>query len=64
MCYAKKVVGFDWRGKEEDLGPDFDGQFDCARYNCNGCDNRLVDGESPKRNLGSRIIFIFIKINV
>ena len=59
MCYAKKLISFDaWR-VEKDLGSDFDGQFDCARYNCGGCDHRLVDGEPPKRNLGFRINFNF-----
>ena len=59
MCYAKKLIGFDFIGNEKILGHDFDGQFDCAKYNCNGCDHRLVDGEPPKRNKGFRISFNF-----
>ena len=57
MCYAKKLVAFWSDGTERNLGPDFDGQFDCARYDCSGCDHRLVDAESPKRNQGLRINF-------
>ena len=57
MCYVKKLVGFCNDGTEKKLGPDFNGQFDCARYDCSGCDHRLVDGESPKRNMGFRIHF-------
>ena len=59
MCYAKKLIAFDYRGNEKNLGPDFNGQFDCAQYNCGGCDHGLVEGEPPKRNLGSRIKFCF-----
>ena len=55
MCYAHKIV--DKLGR--DLSPDFDGQFDCARYNCGGCDHELVHGEPPKRNLGFRTNFDF-----
>ena len=48
MCYAKKIVGSD----DRDLGPKFNGQFDCAKFNCNvsGCREGFVDGEAPKRN--------------
>ena len=52
MCYVKKLVRLKRVGTEENLGLDFDGQFDCARFNCEGCDHRLVDGEPPKRNQG------------
>ena len=51
MCYAEKLIGYWPNGKEKNLGPDFNGQFDCAQYNCGGCDHRLVDGEPSKRNL-------------
>ena len=46
MCYAKKIVGLGGR----DLGPKFNGQFDCAKFNCNGCNEGFVNGEAPKRN--------------
>ena len=59
MCYAKKLVGFYSSGIEKNLGRDFDGQLDCARYNCGGCDHRLVDGEPRKRNMGLTKISIF-----
>ena len=61
MCYVKKLVGFDYKGDEIKLGPDFDGHFDCARFNCGGCDHELVDGGPTKRNLGFRIKFRFSK---
>ena len=65
MCYAKKIVGFELdylKGSiEKDLGPDFDGQFDCARFNCGGCDHELVDGGPTKRNLGFKTKFRFSK---
>ena len=57
MCYAKKIV-FSWGS---DIGPDFDGHFDCARFNCGGCDHELVDGGPRKRNQGFRIKFRFSK---
>ena len=47
MCYAKRILNY-WGS---DLGPDFDGKLDCARFNCGGCDHGLVDGKPPKRNL-------------
>ena len=46
MCYAKKIVGY----KGKDLGPKYNGQFECARFNCNGCNEGFVVGEAPKRN--------------
>ena len=46
LCYAKKLFGED----EIDLGEKFDGQFDCAKFDCNGCNEAFVDGEAPKRN--------------
>ena len=49
MCYVKKLVGID-DDEEVDLGEKFDGQFDCAKFNCNGCNEGFVDGEAPKRN--------------
>ena len=57
MCYAKKIV--DWNDVDlvfglsgRDLGPKFNGQYDCAKFNCNvsGCNEGFVDGEAPKRN--------------
>ena len=50
MCYTKKLVDRDGR----DIGSDFDGRFDCNRFNCtqNGCNEGLVDGDQPKRNIG------------
>ena len=62
MCYAEKLVGLDYDGNEENLGSDFDGQFHCARFNCKGCNHRLVDGQMPKRNQGIRLNFCFLKI--
>ena len=63
MCYVKKIIGFerDENGRwiEANIGPDFDGQFHCARYNCKGCHHRLVDGQLPKRNQRFRTIFEF-----
>ena len=52
MCYAKKIVSFDYRGKEVNLGEKFNGKFDCAKFNCSvsGCNEGFVDGEAPKRN--------------
>ena len=46
MCYVKKLVGWN----DRDLGPKFQGQFDCAKFNCAGCNEGFVDGEAPKRN--------------
>ena len=46
MCYVKKLTG----SYGEDLGPKFDGQFDCPKFNCDGCNEGFVDGEAPKRN--------------
>ena len=70
MCYAKKIVGwdndddrYDQYGVEKDLGVDFDGKFHCARFNCEGCDHGLVDGQLPKRNLGLRINIDFKKLS-
>ena len=60
MCYVEKLVDFWSDGTERDFGPDFDGKFDCARYNCRGCAHRLFVGEEPKRNQGVRISFSFI----
>ena len=60
MCYAKKLIGFRY-GSAKNLGPDFDGQFNCARFNCGGCDHELVDGGPTKRNLGFRIKCRFSK---
>ena len=48
MCYVKKLVGP--VGLDDDLGPKFEGQFDCATFNCGGCNEGFVDGEAPKRN--------------
>ena len=50
MCYTKKLV--DRFGR--DIGSDFDGRFDCDRFNCtqNGCNEGLVDGDQPKRKHG------------
>ena len=53
MCYVRKIVA----GNGTDLGSEFDGHFYCSRYNCEGCDHRLVDGEPPKRNQGFEISF-------
>ena len=51
MCYVKKLVGISGSdGKEVNLGPKFEGQFDCAKFNCSGCNEGFVDGEEPKRN--------------
>ena len=67
MCYAKKIFGMKWIGNgyhiEEDLGEDFDGQFHCARFNCKGCDHRLVDGQLSKRNQAFRMNFDFQSIS-
>ena len=46
MCYVKKLTT--WIG--DDLGEKFDGQFDCAKFDCDGCNEGFVDGEAPKRN--------------
>ena len=65
MCYAKKIFGFGWDGDrrfEKDLGEDFDGQFHCARFNCKGCDHRLVDGQLTKRDRGFQMNFDFQKL--
>ena len=62
MCYAKKLVGFYSSGSKIKLDPGFDGQFDCGKYNCGGCDQRLVDGEPPKRNQGFKINFNLYKL--
>ena len=50
MCYTKKLVGW----SDRDVGPEFNGQFDCNRFNCtqNECDEGLVDGDQPKRKHG------------
>ena len=64
MCYAKKLVGFYSDGTEKNLGCDFDGQFDCVRYKCNGCDHGLIDGEPPKRNLRLSKISTFHELYV
>ena len=46
MCYVTKLVG--WNDK--DLGAKFHGQFDCAKFDCSGCNEGFVDGDPPKRN--------------
>ena len=66
MCYARKIVGFRWdvdlqKDTEKELGEEFDGQFHCARFNCKGCNHRLVDGQLEKRNQGFRINLNFQK---
>ena len=53
MCYAKKIFGIYAWGKEYTLGEKFTGQFDCAKFNCNGCNEEFVDGEAPKRKKDS-----------
>ena len=60
MCYTKKLNGLNFNGRgrldgtEKKLGPAFDGNFGCVKYNCDGCDHGLVDGEPQKRNLRLR----------
>ena len=46
MCYVKKLT----KRNGDDLGEKFNGQFQCARFNCGGCNEGFVDGEAPKRN--------------
>ena len=60
MCYVEKVADFWYDGIERSWGPDFNGKFDCARFNCSGCNHRLIHSEAPKRNQGFRMNFIFI----
>ena len=53
MCYVKKMVGQQpgrWPGSETNLGEKFQGQFNCEKFNCDGCNEGFVDGEEPKRN--------------
>ena len=50
MCYAKKIVGINYEDREMNLGEEFDGKFDCTKFNCRGCNGGFVDGEAPKRN--------------
>ena len=57
MCYAKKLTN----RYDEDLGEKFNGQFDCARFNCSGCNESFVDGEAPKRNQNLKKILLSMK---
>ena len=29
----------------------YEGIFECSQFNCSGCDEGMVDGEQPKRNI-------------
>ena len=58
MCYTKKLAvdefdGRSWRQKfvQFDFAK-FEGQFDCTKFNCNGCNEGFLDGEPPKRKKG------------
>ena len=37
-------------GSETNLGEKFQGQFNCEKFDCDGCNEGFVDGEEPKRN--------------
>ena len=64
MCYVKKLVGINVHGDEVNLGIKFEGQFDCVKFDCNGCNEGFVDGEVPKRNLETVKISFDDKIQI
>ena len=55
MCYTKKLAvnpKFDGKKFVQFDFTKFEGQFDCTKFNCNGCNEGFLDGEPPKRNKG------------